>query len=53
MREVRQSNEGKDEPIRLGAMARVSVLLALMAALGAVGFLLGAGSIATRSSPRS
>ena len=46
MRQTRQSNEGKDKRIGLGAMTRASVLLALTAALGVVGFLAGAGSIA-------
>jgi predicted lipoprotein with Yx(FWY)xxD motif len=45
MRQVRQLNEGQAERVRLGAMNRGWILLALMA-LGAVGFLLGAGSIA-------
>lgn len=43
MRQLRQLNEGEDKRIRL---TRAWVLLALMAALGVVGFLLGAGSIA-------
>jgi predicted lipoprotein with Yx(FWY)xxD motif len=46
MRQVRQSNEGKDRRVRLGAVTRAWVLLTVMAALGVVGFLLGAGSIA-------
>jgi predicted lipoprotein with Yx(FWY)xxD motif len=46
MRQLRQLNEGEDKRIRLSGITRAWVLLALMAALGAVGFLLGAGSIA-------
>jgi predicted lipoprotein with Yx(FWY)xxD motif len=47
MQQMRQLNEGEEKRItRWGAMRRSWVLLALMAALGVVGFLLGAGSIA-------
>ena len=46
MRHVGQSNEGKHKRMRLSPVTRGWVLLALMAALGVVGFLLGAGSIA-------
>jgi predicted lipoprotein with Yx(FWY)xxD motif len=46
MRQVRQLNEGNDKWIRLRAMSRASVLLALLAALGVVGFFVGTGSIA-------
>jgi predicted lipoprotein with Yx(FWY)xxD motif len=45
MRQVRQLNETEEKRIRLGAMTRVWVS-ALMAALGVIGFLLGAGSFA-------
>ena len=46
MRHVRQSNGEERRRMRLSSVARAWVLLALMAALGVVGFLLGAGSIA-------
>ena len=46
MRQTRQSNERKDKRMGLGRGTRAWVLLALMAALGVVGFLVGAGSIA-------
>jgi predicted lipoprotein with Yx(FWY)xxD motif len=46
MRQVRQLNEGNDTWIRLGARRRAWVLLALLAALGVVGFFVGTGSIA-------
>jgi predicted lipoprotein with Yx(FWY)xxD motif len=46
MRQVRQLNEGNDKWIRLRAMSRAWVLLALLAALGVVGFFVGTGSIA-------
>ena len=46
MRQTRQSNERKDKQIGLGRATRAWVLLALTAALGVVGFLVGAGSIA-------
>lgn len=46
MRHVGQSNEGKHKRMSLSPVTRGWVLLALMAALGVVGFLLGAGSIA-------
>ena len=46
MRQLSQLNEGEDKRIRLSGITRAWVLLALMAALGVVGFLLGAGSIA-------
>ena len=46
MRQTRQSNERKDKRMGLGQGTRAWVLLALMAALGVVGFLVGAGSIA-------
>lgn len=46
MRQVGKPNEGNDKRSRLGAVTRVWVPLALMAALGVVGFLVGAGSIA-------
>jgi len=46
MRQTRQSSEAKDKRIRLGGTTRVGLLLALMAALGVVGFLVGGGSIA-------
>ena len=45
MRQVRHRNEGEDKLIRSAPTKRVSVLLALMAALGVTGFL-AAGSIA-------
>jgi predicted lipoprotein with Yx(FWY)xxD motif len=45
MRQARPGNEGEDKLIRPAATKRVSVLLALMAALGVTGFL-AAGSIA-------
>jgi predicted lipoprotein with Yx(FWY)xxD motif len=45
MRDVTQRNEGGDKLIRSAPTKRVSVLLALMAALGVTGFL-AAGSIA-------
>ena len=44
MQLVRHRNKSEDKVIR--RMARACILLALMAALGAFGFLLGAGSIA-------
>ena len=46
MRQTRQSTEAEDKRIRLGGTTRVGLLLALMAALGVVGFLVGGGSIA-------
>jgi len=46
MRQTRQSSEAEDKRIRLGGTTRVGLLLALMAALGVVGFLVGGGSIA-------
>ena len=45
MRHGRQLNEREDKRTRVGALTRAWVL-ALMAALGVIGFLLGAGSIA-------
>jgi predicted lipoprotein with Yx(FWY)xxD motif len=44
MRQLGQLDEGKDKRIGLSAITGASVVLALMAALGVVGFLLGAGS---------
>ena len=46
MRKLRQLNEEEDRRIRFSPITRALVLLALMAALGVVGFFLGAGSIA-------
>jgi predicted lipoprotein with Yx(FWY)xxD motif len=46
MQLVRHRNQSEDKVITLGTMARACVLLALVAALGAIGFLFGAGSIA-------
>jgi predicted lipoprotein with Yx(FWY)xxD motif len=46
MRQLRQLHEGENKRIRFSAVTRGWVLLALMAALGVFGFLLGAGSIA-------
>jgi predicted lipoprotein with Yx(FWY)xxD motif len=46
MRHVGQSSEGKYKRMGLSPVTRGWALLALMAALGVVGFLLGAGSIA-------
>ena len=45
MRHGRQLNEREDKRTRVGALTQAWVL-ALMAALGVIGFLLGAGSIA-------
>ena len=46
MRHVGQSNEGEHKRMRLSPVTRGWVLLALMAALGVVGFFVGTGSIA-------
>jgi predicted lipoprotein with Yx(FWY)xxD motif len=46
MRQVTHRNEEGGKLIRLRRMTRVCVLVALMAALAVIGFLLGAGSIA-------
>ena len=46
MRQVTHTNEERGKLIRLRGMTRVCVLVALMAALAVIGFLLGAGSIA-------
>jgi predicted lipoprotein with Yx(FWY)xxD motif len=46
MREMSHRRDRAEEPIRRAVIARGSVLLALAAALGVMGFLLGAGSLA-------
>jgi predicted lipoprotein with Yx(FWY)xxD motif len=46
MRQLRQLHDGETKRVRFSAVTRGWVLLALMAALGVFGFLLGAGSIA-------
>jgi predicted lipoprotein with Yx(FWY)xxD motif len=46
MQQVKQLNEGKDKSINLREVTRAWVLLALLAALGVVGFFVGTGSIA-------
>src|SRR5205823_8569425 len=52
MRQTRQTNERKDKRMGLGRGTRAWVLLVLMAALGVVGFLVGAGSIALGGTKR-
>jgi predicted lipoprotein with Yx(FWY)xxD motif len=49
MQQVKQLNEAKDKRPRLSLVTPRWALLALLAAVGAVGFLLGAGSIALSS----